>query len=141
VLFRSNALCLPTITEFLDLILLSKEQYGKNWPTVTLNILRFPSFQSPLVLPLSYRKQIVSKLRNWFAKNGESNLLHDMEREHIIRLINYLESVETPHAGASPPSELEKDFSKFYTQYDTRRAKDFVKTFPELKEWYNGIRL
>jgi organic radical activating enzyme len=141
VMSTINGLCLPSITNFLDMILLMKEQYGRNWPTVTLNILRFPSFQSPLVLPLSYRKQIVSRLRDWFAKNGESNLLHDMEREHIIRLINYLESVESPHAGASPLSDLEKDFSKFYTQYDSRRTKDFATTFPELKAWYNGIRL
>jgi len=141
VMATINALCLPSITNFLDMILLSKEQYGRNWPTVTLNILRFPSFQSPLVLPLSYRKQIVSKLRDWFAKNGESNLLHDMEREHILRLITYLESVETPHTGASSVEELIKDFKKFYTQYDQRRNKNFEKSFPDLKEWYNDIQL
>jgi hypothetical protein len=139
VMATVNALCLPTITEFLDMIMLNKEQYGKSCPTVTLNILRFPSFQSPLVLPLNYRQQVVAKLRNWFAKNGESNLLHDMERQHILRLITYLESVESPHAGASPIEELEKDFKSFYTQYDARRNKDFVKTFPSLAEWYQGI--
>jgi organic radical activating enzyme len=139
VMATINALCLPSITEFLDMIMLNKEQYGKSCPTVTLNILRFPSFQSPLVLPLNYRQQVVAKLRNWFAKNGESNLLHDMERQHILRLITYLESVESPHAGASPIEELEKDFKSFYTQYDARRNKDFVKTFPSLAEWYQGI--
>lgn len=141
VMSTINGLCLPTITEFLDMILGCKERYGRDWPTVTLNILRFPSFQSPLVLPLSYRKKIVARLRDWFAKNGESNLLHNMEREHIIRLINYLESVDSPHAGASPTSELERDFKKFYTQYDARRDKDFEKTFPELKAWYGNIQL
>ena len=141
VMSTINGLCLPTITEFLDMILSCKERYGRDWPTVTLNILRFPSFQSPLVLPLSYRKKIVARLRDWFAKNGESNLLHNMEREHIIRLINYLESVDSPHAGASPTSELERDFKKFYTQYDARRDKDFEKTFPELKAWYGSIQL
>jgi organic radical activating enzyme len=141
VMSTINALCLPTITNFLDMILLMKEQYGRNWPTVTLNILRFPSFQSPLVLPLNYRKQVVIKLREWFVRNGDSNLLHDMEREHILRLITYLESVESPHAGASPTNDLEKDFKKFYTQYDARRDKDFSKAFPQLKEWYDEIRL
>ena len=139
VMATINALCLPTITEFLNMIMLNKEQYGKSCPTVTLNILRFPSFQSPLVLPLDYRQQVVAKLRDWFAKNGESNLLHDMERQHILRLITYIESVESPHAGASPMEELEKDFKSFYTQYDARRNKDFVKTFPSLAEWYQGI--
>ena len=64
-----------------------------------------------------------------------------MEREHILRLITYLESVESPHTGASPQNELEKDFKKFYTQYDQRRDKDFTKAFPALKDWYNEIRL
>jgi organic radical activating enzyme len=139
VMATINALCLPTITEFLDLILLSKEQYGKNWPTVTLNILRFPSFQSPLVLPLEYRKQVVVKMRDWFAKNGENTLLHEMERQHILRLITYLETVDSPHIGASPVEELQKDFKNFYTHYDQRRNKNFVSTFPKLKTWYEGI--
>ena len=134
-----NALCLPAIIDFLDMVMLSKEQYGQSWPTVTLNILRFPSFQSPLVLPLSYRKTIVNKLRDWYNKNGESQLLHDMEREHILRLITYLETVESPHAGASSREDLEKDFKKFYTQYDQRRNKNFITTFPELANWYNKI--
>jgi hypothetical protein len=116
-----------------------KESYGRNWPTLTLNILRFPSFQSPTVLPLEFRQQVATDLRNWFHKNAESNLLHDMEREHILRLITYLEEIDTPHNGASSIEVLEKDFKKFYSQYDKRRGKNFVETFPSLAEWYNKI--
>lgn len=139
VMATINALCLPIITDFLDMIMLSKEQYGKNWPTVTLNILRFPSFQSPCVLPDYVKKNVINKLVSWYAKNSESNLLHEMEREHVLRLIKYLQEVESPHAGASSRQELEKDFKKFYSQYDQRRGKDFVSTFPELAKWYQGI--
>jgi hypothetical protein len=64
-----------------------------------------------------------------------------MEREHVLRLITYLESVESPHAGASPAIELEKDFKRFYMQYDQRRNKNFEKAFPALKNWYNGINI
>jgi hypothetical protein len=31
------------------------------------------------------------------------------------------------------------DFKSFYTQYDKRRNKSFVKTFPELEDWYNSL--
>ena len=134
-----NGLCLTSIVDFLDYLMLIKEGYGKNILTFTLNILRFPSFQSPLVLPLEYRKQVIAKLRNWYMKNGESTLLHDMEREHVLRLITYLESVETPHAGASSFEELTKDFKSFYMQYDERRNKNFVQAFPALEKWYMGI--
>ena len=70
---------------------------------------------------------------------GESNWLHQMEIEHIKRLIEYLNSVESPHAGASSMDVLRKDFKTFYEQYDQRRNKDFRKTFPELVEWYNEL--
>ena len=139
VMMTINGLCLTTIVEFLEYLMLLKESYGRNVLTFTLNILRFPSFQSPLVLPLEYRNTVIKKLHDWYLKNCESSLLHDMEREHVLRLISYLESVESPHAGASPTVELEKDFKRFYMQYDQRRNKDFEKAFPALREWYNGI--
>jgi hypothetical protein len=41
-----NALCLETLPEFLDYLLTFKTQYGRDFPSFTLNILRFPSFQS-----------------------------------------------------------------------------------------------
>jgi organic radical activating enzyme len=141
VMMTINGLCLTTIVEFLEYLMLLKELYGRNVLTFTLNILRFPSFQSPLVLPLEYRKTIIAKLHNWYLKNCESSLLHDMEREHVLRLITYLESVESPHAGASPTIELEKDFKRFYMQYDQRRNKNFEKAFPALKNWYNEINI
>ena len=139
VMATINGLCLTDITHFLDYMMIIKEAYGKGMLTFTLNILRFPSFQSPVVLPKSFKQLAITDLNNWFAKNGESALLHDMEREHIIRLIQYLENNETPHAGASNLETLQSDFKKFYTQYDARRGKDFEKTFPKLKAWYNGI--
>ena len=33
----------------------------------------------------------------------------------------------------------QQDFKKFYQQYDLRRGKDFVKTYPIIGEWYRGI--
>ena len=51
-----NALCLETLPEFLSYLIKFKEQYGKDFPSFTLNILRFPSFQSALALPDHIRK-------------------------------------------------------------------------------------
>jgi hypothetical protein len=33
------------------------------------------------------------------------------------------------------------DFKSFFTQYDSRRGKDLLKTFPGLTNWYNSIEL
>ena len=51
VMCTINALCLESLTEFLDLLIAWKTKHGKQAVSFTLNILRFPSFQSPLVFP------------------------------------------------------------------------------------------
>ena len=139
VMATINGLCLPNIIDFFDSMLHMKEKYGKNYPTFTLNILRFPSFQSPTVLPIEYKISVAKNIREWYTKNSESNLLHDMEREQILRLMTYLENVESPHFGASSIEELKRDFKNFYAQYDQRRNKNFIKTFPDLAAWYKGL--
>ena len=103
----------------------------------TLNILRFPSFQSPLVLPDELRTLFKNNLKNWLDKNIED--LEPMEIAHTQRLIDYLDVVKTPHSEAFDLPKLRLDFKNFYKQYDERRGKDFVKTFPIIGEWYRGI--
>ena len=75
-------------------------------------------------------------------------ILVDNKTEKIIsrnynqmnRLVNYLDSVESPHSGADTLERLQQDFKNFYTQYDKRREKTFEKTFsPEMVEWYVGL--
>lgn len=138
IMFTINALCLESITEFLDCVVQWKMCYGKNFPSFTLNILRFPSFQSALVLPDEHRTRHKKNLEYWLADNN-NEWLHQHEKNHIQRLIDYLDVVKTPHSGAADQVLLQKDFKKFYTQYDERRNKNFVETFPQLKEWYNSL--
>jgi len=141
VMMTINALCLESITEFLDLMMMFKQQYGRDYPTFTLNILRFPSFQSPLVLPDHIRQERASDLSKWLERNRESDLLHQMEINHVARLIDYLDVVKTPHSDTFDHASLHNDFRQFYEQYDQRRGKDFRKTFPFLTKWYDSIQI
>jgi hypothetical protein len=134
-----NALCLDTLTEFLDQCLAWKDLCGRDYPTFSLNILRFPSFQSPLVLPDHLRNVYKQRLQHWYDVNRDSNLLHEFERNQVQRLIDYLDVVKTPHMGAAERSVLQQDFKKFFTQYDQRRGKNFTEAFPVLADWYNEI--
>jgi hypothetical protein len=133
-----NALCLESLTEFLDCMVEWKKCYGKNFPNFTLNILRFPSFQSPLVLPDEIRTKHKRNLESWLTANI-SEWLHEHEINHVQRLIDYLDVVKTPHAGAAEQEVLQQDFKKFYEQYDQRRNKNFVTTFSNLQEWYTNL--
>ena len=138
VMCTINGLCLPGLVPFLSTLLAHRSRSKKDL-NFTLNILRFPSFQSPLVLPQEIKLKYAKELENFLSI--VDGFLSDMEREHIARLIQYLISANSPHEGASPMPELEKDFKRFYKQYDERRGKAFAETFPELKDWYDDIQL
>jgi len=134
-----NALCLETLPQFLEKIIWFKNASKVYGPKInyTLNILRFPSFQSPLVLPDDLRNKFKLDLVKFLNTNERH--LEQMEINQTQRLIDYLDVVKTPHAGAAEQSQLQKDFKTFYSQYDKRAGKDFEKTFPIIGEWYRGI--
>ena len=135
-----NALCLESLTELLDKIvdqkIASKRVYGLD-VNFTLNILRFPSFQSPLVLPEKLKARFGTALNTWLEKNIEN--CEPMEVAHVQRLIDYLDVVKTPHSETFDMPKLHNNFKNFYKQYDERRNKDLTKTFPVIGEWYNGL--
>lgn len=140
VMCTINALCLLSLDELLWDIIKLKKKYGKDAINFSLNILRFPSFQSPLILPREVLKEANQKLiRILVATKADSTVLHEFEKDHIERLIRYLSEVNTPHSQAVSREILQRDFKNFYEQYDQRRGKDFRDTFPQLTEWYNTL--
>ena len=134
-----NALCLDSLPDLLDQLMRLKQVYGRERVNFTLNILRFPSFQSALILPDNLRTQYKNNLKTWLGFNQGSPLMHEHEINHMQRLIDYLDVVKTPHSEAFEMPKLHNDFKQFFTQYDRRRGKDFAKTFPVLKDWYNTL--
>jgi pyruvate-formate lyase-activating enzyme len=137
VMCTINALCLLSLAEFLWMIVKLKQKYGKDSINFSLNILRFPSFQSPLILPLDLRKEFAQELGRF--GNAAREHLHEYEFNQLDRLIEYLNNVDSPHSGALSREVLQRDFKNFYEQYDQRRGKDFRHTFPQLANWYDTL--
>jgi organic radical activating enzyme len=131
-----NALCLESLDQHLNYLLELKRIYGKEKINFTLNILRFPSFQSPLVLDPDDRTRFKLILQSWLNTNSQDPLLHEHEVNHTQRLIDYLDIVKTPHSDTFDRDKLHNDFKQFYTQYDQRRNKNFKETFPIIGYWY-----
>ena len=134
-----NALCLDSLVDHLNMMLHLKQRYGRDKINFTLNILRFPSFQSALVLPDHIRNGYRLQLEAWLFHNRENPCLHEHEVNHVQRLIDYLDVVKTPHSEAFEMPKLLNDFKQFYTQYDQRRDKVFARAFPNLAEWYANL--
>jgi len=139
VMCTINALCLEKLPDLLTVFMRWKQDYGADFPNFTLNILRFPSFQSALVLPSAIRNQHKNQLQQWLDQWGTDPMLHEHERNHVQRLIDYLDVVKTPHSDAIDSASLLNDFRQFYAQYDQRRGRNFAATFPKLKSWYDTI--
>jgi hypothetical protein len=139
VMCTINALCLGSLDQLLECIVKWKLKHGRDAISFTLNILRFPSFQSPLVLPDNIRTQYKNQLSNFMSLHQGTDYMHEHEWNHLQRLVDYLDIVKTPHSEAFDLPVLLKDFKEFYSQYSTRRNKNFKQAFPALTEWYDSL--
>jgi hypothetical protein len=109
---------------------------------LSVNPLRFPTFQNIIVLDQEFRNQRAQEIRHFVAQPGLSEYFLPIEIDHISRFANYIETVETPHnethiehASAAfnktdtqqtDIDNLKRDFKSFFNQYDVRRNKNFV---------------
>lgn len=132
-----NSLCLESITDFMDDMIELRKEYGQRAPTMTLNILRFPSFQSAAILPVELKDKFKNRIEAWLPTQMDH--LNLGEIAHIQRLIDYLDVVKTPHRNTAETPKLYNDFRYFYEQYDQRRGLDFRSTFPTFVDWYDSI--
>ena len=140
IMMTINNLCLFSITDFFDDMIELKAKYGHHKPNLSLNMLRWPSFMSPLTLPDNLKAQVHAKLQKWYDKNKDSPLFVEGEMSQIKRLLDYVEVLDRGHVFAPTDKNLLfVDFKSFFTQYDERRNKNLIKTFPELAKWYETI--
>lgn len=135
-----NGLCLESLPALLEQLVKWKKIYGRDRINYTLNILRFPSFQSPLVFSDDLRSVYQQQLMAFMVRHKGHSYLHEHEWNHLQRLVDYLDVVKTPHSEAFERPKLLQDFKQFYQQYDQRRGKNFVQTFgPKLTDWYQTL--
>jgi hypothetical protein len=144
-----NSLCLASIVQFMDQMMEFKKIHNTVYPTMSLNILRFPSFQSCAMLPTEIRQKYKDQLQVWLDNqiamdlrtSDGKQMLMSIEREQTQRLIDYLDVIKTPHKNVKDIEQNRRDFKQFYAQYDVRRGKNFRNTFPpEFVAFYDSIQ-
>lgn len=155
IITTMSAVSVDGFVEFLDWICaLKKKTRRPKWFNIYVSYVRWPTFQSALILPLSIRQQYSNDLAECVSRNQQ--WLSIKEQDLLMSFSRYLVSVPQPHRGAwitdeklkfedqqqdFDVSELQKDFRRFFAQYDQRRGLDFATTFPNLKEWYESIQI
>jgi len=132
-----NALCLWSITDLYDDLLEMKAEYDNNHPLISSNMLRYPTFMSPLVLPAYLREERADHIESWLDRNERASGVTDFDRYGIRKLIAYLRKGQ---AESQNQESDEYSFYHFYKQYDQRRGKSFRDTFPDpLIAWYDEL--
>jgi organic radical activating enzyme len=103
---------------------------------VYATVVRFPEFQSVLMLPKEIRSTLSMDLAS-FIIDGDITF-SDREMVYLNKLLKYLDSDPEPMVKL-PQEQLERDLIKFLDWYDTEEV--YREIFPELfVEWLDSIR-
>lgn len=139
-----NALSVFKYDKFIQEVYKLKETYASTdryWNSATFldsSYLRYPTHQTVQVLPYDFSQNILdqSKLITYLsAPSFDSRHIGyaDVEVQKVKRIYDWM---------LSPQDESKRmlnqyNFAKHFEEHDKRRGTNFVKTFPELEEFYN----
>ena len=136
VMLTISALSIWTITEFIDDILSLRKNYAGHQFHMSVNLLRFPSFQNLNILPTNLKSAHADKIEMWL---DQPHNLSGHERNQISRLVTYLRNVERSQEDHDSQEDKINDFVQFVKQYAIRKNKDIKSSFPiEFTTWINS---
>ena len=141
IMMTINALCLFGIESFLDDIMRLKQSVNNTDQFIlSINILRFPSFQSVNILPQVIKQERADVIQRWVDANN--NNMISFETANLHRLISYLNNVDRSYEDTDSWEDKYSDFKNFYNQYCKRRNIDFIDIFsihPDFIKWWEDL--
>ena len=134
-----NALSVTSFTNFLKEI--NKRRFELPWDvgnpqlSVSVPYLRHPTFLSIKTLDSSFRKYVEDSVNFMIDNCGGHGApgFTPIEVNAMKRILSWFDNT-------SPTDELiinRTDFVKYFDEYDKRKGTNFLKTFPEYKNFYN----
>ena len=140
VMLTVSALSVWTIDKFVeDMMDLREKTNGQGHPPyhMSVNILRFPSFQSVNILPQPVKDQIATNIER--ATNA-AKYLTEYEKNSLLRCVVYLRSVDTGYEDKDSLEDKLHDFKSFITQYSVRKDLQIDACMPtEFLDWFNVL--
>ena len=125
--------------EYLQWILDLREKYSTTRQLIWFDTpyLHDPKWQSIRVLTSDYQKYIVEAIE--FMKDNletKEKRFHGFKDYEVDRMERNLEWMKTS-MEESDLNMHRANFYRFFTEHDHRRNTDFLKTFPEMEEFWN----
>jgi len=135
-----NNLSVPSLGDLFAGILGLRKVYSESYQRVWFDtpVLRQPEWQSLQILPESYVLQL-ERLWSWMIAQAETpdtrlKGFKDYEIQRLDRDIAWMRD------GQKLDTEFlhraQADFYRFFNEHDRRRGTDFLKTFPEMQDWW-----
>jgi hypothetical protein len=139
IMMTISVLSIWTVDLFLDeIVKWRKELNNIHTFSMSVNILRFPSFQSI--------NMIDQNIKNLLADNIESSVIsnrpwmEEWEVNHFDRLVLYLRQVDISYEDSDSTENKINDLKKFLNQYSIRRNKPIDEYMPiEFINWFNKL--
>jgi hypothetical protein len=116
----------------------STDRYWNSAVFLDSSYLRYPFHQAVQVLPMDYSKYILdqAKLITYYAAPNFSHEhigYSDVEVQKVKRIYDWMNAPQ----DAEVQMKNRYNFYQYFSNHDVRRGTNFVKTFPELEEFYN----
>ncbi len=134
-----NALSVPGFLNLLKLILELRKKHNRvgtpNRMMFDTPYLRYPNYLSIQVLPESFLKYLDEQIQFVSENIGGLNGFTSLEHAKLLRLRLWMKKSVEPEILTTQLN----DFLIYFQEHDRRRKTDFLKTFPEFSNFFNGI--
>lgn len=140
IMMTISALSVWTIVPFMqDVLEIRKQLKNKYLGSLSLNILRFPSFQSINIISQPYKIQLADDLEKFVEQ--EKEILSASESNQILRVASYLRNVDKSYEDTDTIETKTNDFVNFVNQYAERRSMQVENYLPEtFIQWFNTLK-
>lgn len=139
IMMTISVLSVFGVKDFLkEVVSWRKELNAKHAFFMSVNILRFPSFQSVNILPQDIKNKLADDIK--LALEECKEWMQDHEINNYERLIEYLYKVHQSYEDKDKFEDKIHDFKNFISQYAVRRNKPIEQYMPkQFLNWYESI--
>jgi organic radical activating enzyme len=139
-----NVLSVPSFNLFLeDIVKTRKDFYGTEPDetkraklVVDINYLRWPEYMCIKILDRKTIELIKSQV-DYMDENNHHKSIYGFNTWEINKLKALWHWIKSTHPPEKEVSKARSLFYQFFKEYDRRKEKSFLDTFPEMKEFYH----
>ena len=131
-----NCMSITSLRDLFSMILTLRKEYNIDHVHLDSPILLTPVWQSIQILPARYREILRSDIE--FLSTEFKDQITDFEIEKLKRALSWME--QGNKLSKEKLKQDRADFYSFFKEHDRRRDTDFIKVFPEMKEFWKDCR-